>query len=99
MIAFIRTLSIAPGNTRKGMAFGHEIAQYIKEKHGTTIEVLMPMGGNPSRIAWFARFESLAQLEALTGKLLAEGEYMELISKNSDTFLPGSMHDDIWRAI
>jgi hypothetical protein len=99
MITFIRTISIAPGKTRKAMAFGHDIARYIKEKHGTTIEVLMPMGGNPSRIAWFARFDGLAQLETLTGKLLAEGQYMELVEKNADTFLAGSLHDEIWRAI
>jgi len=95
MITFIRTISIAPGKTRKAMAFGHDIARYIKEKHGTTIEVLMPMGGNPSRIAWFARFDGLAQLETLTGKLLAEGQYMELVEKNADTFLAGSLHDEI----
>jgi len=27
MITFIRTISIAPGKTRKAMAFGHDIAR------------------------------------------------------------------------
>lgn len=99
MIAITRTASIAPGKTGDAMAFGHQVAKYIKEKHGTTLEVLMPIGGNPARIAWHARYESLAQWETLTAKLLSDKAYMELVSKHADTFLPGSVHDHIWRTI
>jgi hypothetical protein len=45
------------------------------------------------------RYASLAEWETLTGKLLADKAYMELVSKHSDTFLPGSVHDSIWRTI
>lgn len=99
MIAITRTASIAPGKTSYAMAYGHQIAKYIKEKHGTTFEVLMPIGGNPARIAWHARFENLAQWETLTAKMLADKECMEIISKHADAFLPGSVHDSIWRTI
>lgn len=99
MIAITRTASIAPGKTREAVAFGHQVAKYIKEKHGTTLEVLMPIGGNPARIAWYLRCESLAQWETLTGKLLADKEYLALTSKHSDTFLAGSVCDHIWRTI
>jgi hypothetical protein len=59
----------------------------------------MPIGGNPGRIAWHARYESLGQWEALTAKLIADTDYMGTIAKNSGTFLPGSVHDEIWRTI
>ena len=89
----------APGKTGDAIAFANQIAKYIKEKYGTTFELLMPIGGNPNRIAWHARYESLVQLEALTAKLAADTDYMGVIAKNSATFLPGSVHDEIWRTI
>ena len=99
MIAITRTASIAPGKTGNAVAFGHQIANYIKEKYGVTLEVLMPIGGNPSRIAWYTRYPSLAEWETLTGKLLKDQNYMELVSKHSDNFLAGSLHDHIWRTV
>ena len=99
MIAITRTASIAPGKTGDAMAYGHEIAKYIKEKHGATFEVLMPIGGNPARIAWHARLANLGEWEALTAKLMADKQYMEIVSKQSSTFLPGSVRDHFWRTI
>ena len=77
----------------------NQIGKHIKENYGITVELLMPVGGNPNRIAWHAHYESLAQLEALAAKLLADTEYMGTIAKNSGTWLPGSVHDEIWRTI
>ena len=99
MIAFARTASIAPGKTSRAVAFGHEVANYIKDKYGTTLEVLMPIGGNPARIAWHTRYENLAQWETLNAKLLGDKKYMDLVSKHADTFLPGSVHDHFWRTV
>jgi L-ascorbate metabolism protein UlaG (beta-lactamase superfamily) len=99
VITFIRSASIAPGKTGDEIAFANQIGKHIKENYGTTVELLVPVGGNPNRIAWHAHYESLAQLEALAAKLLADTEYMGIIAKNSATFLPGSVHDEIWRTI
>ena len=99
MIAFTRTASIAPGKAANAMRFGHEVAKYVKEKHGTNLEVLLPIVGNPSRIAWYCRFEGLAQWESLIGELMADKKYMDLVAKSSDAFLPGSLHDELWRTI
>jgi hypothetical protein len=99
MIAFTRSASIAPGKTADAIRFGQEVAKFIKEKHGITLELLMPIGGNPGRIAWHCRFEGLAQWESLIGKLMADKKYLNLVAQSSDAFLPGSVHDDIWRTI
>jgi len=99
MISITRTASIAPGKTSDAIAYSHEIAKYIKEKHSTTFEVLMPIGGNPARIAWNSRVASLAEWEALTGKLMADKKYMEIVSKHSALFLPGSVCDHLWRTV
>ncbi len=99
MITISRTATIAPGKMGEAMAFAHQVSKLIKEKHGVTLEVLMPIGGNPSRIAWQSRYDSVAQWENLTGRLLADKDYMEMVGKQSGTFLPGSLHDEIWRTI
>ncbi|MGB8856116.1 MAG: hypothetical protein WCC58_05535 [Burkholderiales bacterium] len=99
MIAISRTASIAPGKTGEAIEMAHKVAKYIKDKHGTTLEVFMPLGGNPARISWHARYESLAEWETLSAKLLGDKKYMDLLSKNKETFLPGSVRDEIWRSI
>lgn len=99
MIIITRTASIAPGKTGEAVLFGHQIAKYIKEAHGVSLEVLMPIGGNPARIAWHARYDSLAQWETLTAKLYLDTTYMELVSKHASAFLPASVNDHIWRTV
>jgi hypothetical protein len=99
MITFTRTASIAPGKTGDAVAFAHQVAKHIKGKYGTTLELLMPIGGNPGRIAWQTRYQDLGEWESLSTKLMADSEYMAMIAKSSACFLPGSVHDDIWRTI
>jgi hypothetical protein len=95
----MRTAAIAPGKWDDALAFANQIAKYVKEKYGRTVEVLMPVGGDPARIAWLSNYESLAQFEAATAKLLADPDYMGMVAKNIAAFLPGSINDDIWRTI
>jgi hypothetical protein len=99
MITQIRSAAVAPGKTGDAIAFANQIAKHVKEKYGTTVELLMPIGGNPGRIAWRISYESMSQWEALTAKLLADPDYQAAVVKNSATFLPGSVHDDFWRTI
>jgi hypothetical protein len=99
MFFFSRTASIAPGKASDAIAFGHLIAKYIKETYGTTLEVLVPIGGDPNRIAWHACYDSVAEWDAVTTKLLTDKLYVELVSKQNNTFLPGSVHDALWRSL
>jgi hypothetical protein len=99
MIAFNRTASIAPGKMGAAMAFAHEIATYLKTAHGIDLEVMIPIGGNPNRIGWTTRYQDLAALDVMNTKMLTDKKYMELVSKNSDNFIPGSVHDSMWRKV
>lgn len=99
MIAFNRTACIAPGKTASALAFAHEIAAYMKDAYAVELEVLLPIGGNPQRIAWSARYKDLAALDAVNGKILADKKYWEIVGKNSDNFLAGSVRDSMWRTV
>ncbi len=97
MIAFVRTACIAPGKTRSMMEFAHEIAAHFKSVYDVPLEVLLPIGGNPSRIAWSGRYKDLAALESVTLKMATDKAYWALVEKHSSDFVPGSLHDSIWR--
>jgi len=99
MITILRSASIAPGKVGDAMAFAHKIAAFISENYAVKLELLMPVGGNPNRIAWRADYSNVAEWEILSGKLMADQGYLAIVAANSATFLPGSVHDDIWRTI
>ena len=99
MIAFYRSACIAPGKFGSAMTFAREIAAYIKDKHGLDLQIGIPIGGNPQRVGWSARYESLAALEASQTKLLADQKYMDMVARGGDNFIAGSIHDDIWRIL
>jgi hypothetical protein len=99
MVRFVRTASVAPGKLGDALAFAKAIAEYIAKRHGVTLEVLMPVGGNPQRIAWKTDYASLAALEEVTTKLLADATYLEMSAKGSGNFIAGSLNDAIWRTV
>jgi hypothetical protein len=99
MIAFNRMASIAPGKTTSAIAFAHEISAYMKEVYKVQVEVLLPIGGNPQRIAWSARYPDLAAFDATSSKLLSDKRYWEIVGKATDNFLAGSLRDSIWRTL
>jgi hypothetical protein len=99
MITFYRSASIASGKVPSALGFAKEISAYVKDKVGVDVGIAVPVGGNPNRIGWAARYDNLAAMEAATDKLMADPKYLELVSKGADNFIAGSVHDEIWRTI
>ena len=99
MIHFYRSAAIAQGKFASALGFAKEISSYLKERHGLDAEVSVPIGGNPNRIAWAAAYPDLAAYEAAMMKLMADANYMEMTRKGAENFLPGSIRDQLWRAI
>jgi len=99
MIRFVRTASIAQGKLRDALAVAKEIAEHIKKNHGVQLEIMMPVGGNPFRIAWRAEYASLAAMEEAMSKLMTDAKWLELQAKGSANFIPGSANDVIWRTV
>ncbi|WHZ10589.1 MAG: hypothetical protein OJF60_001028 [Burkholderiaceae bacterium] len=99
MIAFVRTAGIAPGKTGAVMAFAKEIAAYFKTHYDVELTVLTPIGGNPQRIAWSSRYKDLSAVQTLLNKMAADKGYWELVNKNVDCFVPGSLNDAFWQEV
>ena len=99
MIRFVRTASIAPGKLGDALAFAKQVAEYIDKNFGARLEIMMPVGGNPNRVAWRAEYASLGAMEESQTKMLADPKYLEMISKGAANFIPGSVNDVIWRTL
>jgi hypothetical protein len=61
--------------------------------------VLRPIGGNPQRIAWSARYKDIATLEDVNTKTLADKQYWALVGKGIEDFVAGWMRDSIWQTV
>ena len=99
MITMIRSAAIAPGKVGDAITFAHKIAKHILDTYGVKLTLSMPIGGNPNRIAWIATYAGVAEWDAFGSKLMSDPDYMAAVAANSATFLPGSIHDELWRSI
>ena len=99
MIRFVRMAGIAPGKTGSALVFARKIADYLAKHHKIKLEVMMPVGGNPNRVAWRAEYASLAALEENQNKFMVDPKYMELVASGAENFIAGSIMDSIWRTV
>ncbi len=99
MIRFVRTASVAPGKLGDALAFAKKIADFLEKQHGVHLEVMMPVGGNPHRIAWRSEYADLATMEKITSKYMGDAKYLKLLSEGGPNFIAGSVNDAIWRTI
>lgn len=99
MIVFVRTASVARGKLGDAVAAAKEISAYVEKQFGVSVEVMMPVGGNPNRIGWSAEYKNLGEAEELFDKMMADTNYGALVAKNAACFIEGSIEDRIWRRI
>jgi hypothetical protein len=99
MIIFSRSALIAPDKSTEAMAFVRQMAAHLHDNFGKALEVTVPIGGNPNRIAWHVRYESLAEWESLVAKLMADGDYMKTLASGSSLFVTRETRDEIWRVL
>lgn len=97
MIAFVRVVCVRPGKQGTAMAFAKEISAFLKSSYHLDTEVLRPVGGNPQRIAWSARYPDMASMETLNSKMLADPNYWELVNSAAECFIAGTTRDAIWQ--
>ena len=99
MITFVRTAAVAPGKLADAMAFNQQVTKLAKDKFGLDVHASTPIGGNPGRMAWTTSYPSLAEFDAMSIKINADADYQKLLAANVATFVPGSVHDELWRSV
>jgi len=99
MIRLVRSANIAPGKFGEAVAFAKQISEYIEKTYGVKLDVMVPVGGNPYRIAWRAEYANLGALEEMQGKMMADPKYLEITTKGAPNFIGGSINDAMWRIL
>jgi hypothetical protein len=97
MITFVRTAVAAPGKTFDLLAYAKEIAATVKAATGKDLTTAITVGGNANQVSWTTQYETLAELEATMGKLIAAAPYHEQLKKSEGIVVANSVHDQIWR--
>jgi hypothetical protein len=98
MISFVRTGAIAPGKGTQAFAFGQKIVAYWQSNYHQHVDLLRPIGGNPLRLGLTSNYKDLAEFEKILNKSSADPNYLELLASGADCWIPGSLHDEIWRS-
>jgi hypothetical protein len=99
MITYMRTAVALSGKSLEFVAFAKEMAEIIGRVTGTKPVVATRLGGNANEIAWISHPESLAQLEEIAAKLMADPDYRAGLKKAEHLAVPGMTHDQIWRQV
>lgn len=101
MYTFIRSAVVSAGKGELTLQFAHQVANLMREKYNIDLKVHMGMFSNVGKVMWMGTFESLAQLEEITGKIATDEEYNELIHASWDEQLmvAGTMTDQIFRQV
>jgi hypothetical protein len=98
-IYFSRAASIAPGKLAEAMAFAQDMVKLAKGINGVELILLVPLGGNPNRVAWVSRYDDLADFDAKRKKIMSHPEYLAALPKAAQLFTGGSVHDELWESV
>ena len=99
MITFSRIAAIQAGKAGPAMAWAQEICAYAKDAYGMTVEMAVPVGGNPSRIAWTVRYDCLAAMEAAQDRMLQDARYQQIVAKGGEWLISGATRDSLWKSL
>jgi hypothetical protein len=99
MITYIRTAVALSGKSLEFAAFAKEMAEIINRVTGTKPVVATAFGGNANEIAWISQGDSLAQMEEVSAKLVADADYRAALKKAEHLAVPGMTRDHVWRHI
>ncbi len=97
MITFVRSLTVQPGKIGEAVGWGKELVGIVKRVTGKDLALCTSFGGAIGALAWIGHYDSMAQIEDMLAKLMADREYLAAIGKAGQLAVPGSGHDQFWR--
>ena len=99
MIRYQRVGQVKIGKLGEAILFAKEVANLVNTKFAPiSVQVYNELFGELNIIYWHADYDDLATLENVHAKLTADPEYLTLLSKASDIFVEGSLHDTLMKS-
>jgi hypothetical protein len=85
-----------PGKFADGAKFVRERAAFLKDNYGLDPRVLAQIGGPAGRIAIVTQHETMAELEEIRRKIMADPGAATQQAGAEGLMLPGKTMDQIW---
>ena|SRR3990172_11482195 len=100
MIRHQRSGRAKVGKALEVVQFAKEVAAYVNTKYDpVSVQVYSELFGEINTIYWHTDYDDLATLEKIYAQLTADPGYLSIVSKASDIFIEGSLHDTLMRAV
>jgi|APSaa5957512622_1039677.scaffolds.fasta_scaffold121147_1 hypothetical protein len=99
MVYFVRTAKVIGSKSQEAFKWSFKVADFIKNKTGTELELLMNVTGPQSEIHWLARTESVGAFEKSMSQLLADQDYLKMLLEGLEYFVDGSAIDNYFRSV
>jgi hypothetical protein len=97
-ILWQRTGNVKMAELPAAVKFAKSVAGYLNEKYSLKVEVATPLAGVSSRVMWLSRFDSLAMMEQLLGKLAQDAGYNKLVAEGTKgVFVDAATSDELWK--
>ena len=100
MIRHQRSGRAKVGKAWNVVQFAKEIADFINTKYApVSVQVYNEIFGDLNTIYWQTDYDDLATLEKYHAKLTADPDYQAIVSKGSDIFVEGTLHDKLMKSV
>jgi hypothetical protein len=96
MINSHRTACVKSGMMVDALGVAQEFVALMKKVAGLDVRIESPIGGNPWRIRWTIQYADLNAMQAATTKLMANADYIALLSKIAEYMISGASVDEVW---
>lgn len=95
MFRFIRTTTVrTAADLPAAIGFATEVTAHVNQRYGIGMKWGVESYGE-SRIHWHFDIDSLDKMQQLNLQLLEDRPYLELLTKFKETWVPGSMRDQL----
>lgn len=100
MIRHQRSGRAKVGKAMEVIQFAKEVADFVNTKYApVSVQVYSELFGELNTIYWQTDYDDLATLEDIHAKLMADRDYLAIVSKGSDIFIEGSLHDTLMKSV
>ncbi|MCI5125392.1 MAG: hypothetical protein D3925_13195 [Candidatus Electrothrix sp. AR5] len=101
MITSVRTANMNDGKIEAGFIWAVKVAAYISKKFSVDMQAVRNVGGLMGQVHWIARFDSLADYDAVMKKISNDEGYLNFFKEVAEQrlFDAGSLADKIYETI
>jgi len=96
MVRFIRSAVPVIGHHPDAVAFGKEITEYVRAKHGMNTQLFVD---SESTLYWISDYKDYAAYGEVRNAIASDPGYWEIVNKAKGILLDGSIADTVINSV